>query len=163
MKIVCPTCSTIIPHNTLEERFWNQVLKSEECWEWQGPVNENGYGILSGPTRIHLKSHRVAWELMFGEIPEGMCVCHSCDNPKCVKPDHLFLDTHAGNMKDKARKGRSKSARGELSHTAVLTAEQVLEIRGKHPTLSYSRLAKEYCVSVGAINGILNRRTWKHI
>jgi hypothetical protein len=93
---------------TVEDRFWANVDKSGDCWEWQASVNLDGYGrfCLKGK---RIRAHRLSWVLANGEIPEGMCVLHKCDNPPCVSPDHLFLGTRADNVRDMVQKGRCRS------------------------------------------------------
>lgn len=89
------------------ERFWKKVKKSEGCWEWLAVVSSRGYGTFS----LNYKSvsaHRYSYQLHFGEIPDGLLVCHTCDNPRCVNPDHLFLGTSLDNNHDMIKKGRSK-------------------------------------------------------
>jgi DNA-binding CsgD family transcriptional regulator len=103
---VQPTRFGYSPENPTE-RFWRKVRKGEECWEWTGfRVPPLGYG------RFRLNdeqtwAHRVSWELTFGPIPEGLQVCHRCDNPPCVRPDHLFLGTPLDNVRDMIGKGRA--------------------------------------------------------
>ncbi len=94
----------------LADRFWIKVVRSgdDECWGWSGTTNK-GYGRINVGGNMVL-AHRVAWELTSGLIPPGMCVLHSCDNPPCVNPNHLFLGTHADNMRDMRAKGRHRYA-----------------------------------------------------
>jgi hypothetical protein len=81
--------------------------KSGECWLWLGQRHKrDGYGLIKGTTNQPLRAHRVFYTIFNGEIPEGMVVCHSCDTPACVNPDHLWVGTHADNQRDKTQKGR---------------------------------------------------------
>lgn len=91
-------------------RLWSRVARTGECWEWTGPVNENGYGRMTIEyERWYV--HRLSYELHHGTIPDGMNVCHRCDNPRCVRPEHLFLGTQADNMADMRAKGRAARRR----------------------------------------------------
>lgn len=105
-----------IPQPTNDEvaRFNRKVDASGACWVWTGAHGRNGYGqaVVQGHT---YKAHRVAWTIAHGPIPEGLCVCHACDNRRCVRPDHLWLGTHQENQEDKIRKGRQK----QHKHDAV--------------------------------------------
>lgn len=85
--------------------FWDKVDKSGECWEWIGNKLESGYGRI-GYKRKRILAHRFAWELVNGQIPNSLLVCHSCDNPGCVKPNHLFIGTQTDNMRDMMKKNR---------------------------------------------------------
>ncbi len=86
-------------------KFWAKVQKSDGCWVWQGCIVRR-YGVL-GHDGKQVKAHRVAWGLTNGPIPNGLSVLHKCDNPPCVRPDHLFLGTQLDNMRDCSAKGRS--------------------------------------------------------
>lgn len=90
-----------------ERRFWAKTDRSGECWLWTGAKNPAGYGSFS-MNGTNDMAHRTSWTLTYGPIPEGMFVCHHCDNPPCVRPDHLFLGTALDNMLDKVAKGRAK-------------------------------------------------------
>lgn len=146
------------------DRFWSKVDKSGDCWEWAGAKNHNGYGRFHLPVK-QCRAHRFSYILTHGHIPPGMCVCHTCDNPGCVNPDHLWLGTIADNMKDKERKGRSMHPRGESLPQSKLTEKQVLEIRAKYIPFKYSlsRLAREYNINNVTVHDIITRRRWKHI
>lgn len=95
-----------------QERFWNKVefIPFHSCWEWNAGKDKDGYGqfssYISYKKRKPYRSNRFVWELLFGPIPAGMLICHICDNPSCVRPDHLFLGTPSDNLKDAYRKGR---------------------------------------------------------
>lgn len=93
---------------SLESRFWSKVRKTDGCWLWIGGKGHNGYGTLyvAGAANRQMKAHRLSWRIHFGTIPGGLWVLHHCDNPPCVRPDHLFLGNRSDNMKDAGRKGR---------------------------------------------------------
>jgi hypothetical protein len=88
-------------------RFWENtgVNDGNRCWDWHGTKDEKGYGRISWRTQT-IKAHRVAYEMRYGPIPDGFVICHTCDNPNCVNPNHLFADTQKANMQDASRKGR---------------------------------------------------------
>ena len=101
------------------ERFWPRVRKTETCWLWEGARDNRGYGEISSgprPARI-LAAHRVAWELTYGPIPPGRYLLHSCDNPPCVRPDHLRLGTHAENAEDLKRRGAGRATPRQMIRT----------------------------------------------
>lgn len=157
------------------ERFWFKVLKSDSCWVWQGGRNWGGYGLVA-PSKGHSTSaHRFAWELTYGNIPDGLNVCHHCDNPPCVRPDHLFLGTDADNMQDAQRKGRMPIGKprvrrgrvcGEAHWRATkLTDQLVRDIRAEYAARlgSMQDLSRIYGVDIAHIHRIIHRQVWRHV
>lgn len=103
------------------ERFWAKVDRTGACWLWVAGVDRRGYGRFWARGHQH-GAHREAYRLTYGEIPDGLFVCHRCDTPLCVRPSHLFLGSHAENMQDMVQKGRgSKSAHGPTAMNATKT------------------------------------------
>lgn len=139
----------------------NIELDANGCWNWVGKSKfEGGYGC------IHLLghrtgAHRAAWMLYRGAIPSGMCVCHSCDNPNCCNPEHLFLGTHADNMKDRNKKGRARggSSKGMENPMAKLSDDDIRLIKISYRTGTTQRsLAADFGVTQGHISGVISGR-----
>ena len=136
------------------------------CWLWTGARKKSvGYGNFWLDGHV-VPAHRVAWELEHGSITGALLVLHRCDNPLCVRPDHLFLGTHADNAQDAKRKGRLQSARnqGEAHGMAKLTERDVVAIRALQAD-GYRRdeLAARFGVCVTTIGNVVNRRKWAHV
>ena len=148
-------------------RFWQKVNRTKnenECWEWKGHCEKDHYGVVSLNYKSQ-KAHRIAYLFTYGDIPEGLVVCHHCDNRKCCNPKHLFLGTQADNVADMHRKGRARGNTkgiGEKNGRAKLTASKVSEIRMRYQNegISYRRLAKEYGVGLSQIARIINHKQW---
>lgn len=160
-----------------EMEFWSRVRIGDGCWEWTGP-RARGYGYHRSR-----RAHRVAFEFANGPIPEGLHVLHRCDNPACVRVDHLFLGTHQDNMADRSAKGRQPRGsahseairrrfaatpeiipRGSSHQNAKLDEQSVTEMRSKAASgARQCDLAREYRVSKRAVAMILARETWRHI
>lgn len=157
---------------SFEERFWAKVDKSGACWLWTGAKAAHGYGrVQLERTRTLRGAHRVAWELTYGTIPEGegyhgWCVCHHCDNPSCVNPEHLFLGTQRDNVRDMVEKGRKvKSAgRGERHWSARLTREQVIAARGMHTLgITMDSIANAWGVGIWSLRDAVKGRSWRSL
>lgn len=178
----------------IEARFWSKIDKQEgpsrpdelgPCWVWKAGTSRAGYGQIHVTSRV-CYTHRVAYVLTCGEIPDGMFVCHHCDNPRCVNPKHLFFGSHADNMADMTRKGRrgltmhperiargerhgsrthpEKIMRGENNRNAKLTAAQVIEIRSLCASgESHRALSERFGIARRTINGIANNVSWRHL
>ncbi len=146
---------------TPEERFWSYVTKTPKCWEWTGVLNRKGYGQFTIGSRVIL-AHRYSYLNAYGNLGD-LCVCHHCDNPKCVNPEHLFLDTRVKNNEDCANKGRV--VKGSQVGSAKLTEQDVVAIREKYARGGVLQrvLAAEYGVCQQVISKILTRQGWKHV
>jgi hypothetical protein len=168
---------------TLTERFWSRVQRGEGCWTWSGGLTK-GYGRLKIPgLRSGALAHRISahldGRLTFEELvtkgtkgPGVKCVMHTCDNPACVRPDHLVVGTHAENMADREAKGRNKPyrgprpiVRGSTIGTSKLTEDQVVAIRAEHTGVygGTKRLAQKYGIKTSTVRGIIRRDSWAHV
>lgn len=131
------------------------------CILWLRGCSPQGYGhIKIGPRTTRL-AHRVAYHVAFGPIPSGLSVCHKCDVPSCINPNHLFLGTNADNVADKVAKGRATAVRGAKHHKARLTKTQVVAIRADPRT--HKEIAVAYGVSRGAISSIKAATSWGYV
>ena len=149
------------------KRFWDKVDKSGKCWEWTACKFKSGHGgfRVNGKT---VRAHRVAWELTNGPVPDGdgfhgTCVCHSCDNPSCVNPAHLFLGTQGDNMNDKTDKGRARGGApsGEANPAAKLTEADIKFIRyWLDAGYAQKQIASAFFVTQANISYIKSGETW---
>jgi len=157
-------------------RFWAKVDTSagmDGCWLWTGALTEaGGYGRFDAVKGQSGRAHRFAYELLVGPIPDGLLVCHHCDNPPCVNPSHLFIGTAKDNVADMVRKDRvwrggvpaDRQPRGERHYMARLTEAQVRELRARAGAGEVqAALAREYGVADETVSAIMHRRTWAHV
>lgn len=148
-----------------EVRFWLLVKSSRDgCWEWQGRyANSDHYGSIRIGDRYALV-HRYSWEIHFGEIPDGLQVCHKCDNRLCVRPDHLFLGTNQDNCDDKVAKNRQAFLRGELNGHRKLNDVSVRAIRRLHEMgVQQPTIAEAFGIHQSNVSLIVLRKTWAHV
>lgn len=167
------------------ERFWEKVNKDGPtpdhcpelgaCWEWMGApfkrygsaANLKPYGFFklnaTGPVRVQVLTHRYSWELANGPIPDGMQVCHRCDNPRCVRPAHLFLGTHAHNHRDLDAKKRRRPSPGERNGNAKLTADQVARIRELAATMKVVDVARTMDLPYMRVYKAARGLRWSHV
>lgn len=160
-------CKTLGMFGTVEEAFWARVDKAgpDDCWLWKGHVEHRGYGVLgrrSSGTHT-LLAHRISWKIHFGEIPDGLCVCHRCDVKTCMNPRHYFLGTIAENNLDNVSKERH--VKGERVGSAKLTADQVGQIRHEYGSgfSNQSALSKKFGVAFQTISRIVRNEMWRHV
>lgn len=154
----------------LEKRLDSNTFYSPDgCHYWLGTTSSDGYGTITVNKQTK-STHRISYQVRKGPIPDGMFVCHHCDNPICINPHHLFIGTHLDNMRDMVKKGRHKYGKNKKVFVRTrarirtkLSEAQVIEILGFKGTLGRRKLSIKYNVSEGAIADILGNRNWKHI
>ena len=160
---------------TFKERFENFINKTDSCWIWSGMINPGGYGIIvkefekrnGRRNQKKLLAHRISYEIYKGQIPKELCVCHQCDNRKCVNPDHLFLGTIAENIQDMTNKGRRAfgdkvANKGEKNPSAKLTRIDVNKIKSLYAegNLSQQKIGRMFNVSQRTVSLIVLEKSW---
>lgn len=178
-----------MPKSSTVERLWKYVDTTGECWVWTGLLSDKGYGRIRVSQSQVKPAHRLMYEITYGPIPDGMHVCHHCDNRACVRPDHLFLGTHADNMADMRAKGRSAKGsrngsythpesrrwgkavpeesrlRGERNPSSKISENEVREIRALYANggISQREIAKRYGLSQAGVSVIVAGKRWAHL
>ena len=153
-----------------KERFWAKVAKlpgHDVCWEWTGARFPAGYGSFSYK-QSNSYAHRVAYEFIYGEIPEGAWVLHHCDHPPCVRPSHLYLGTPSDNAQDRERKGRGNKApfvgRGQTHRASKVTEDNIVAIRAAwRDGESAQSIAQRFPVGSAQIYRIIKGSSWSHV
>ncbi len=162
--MICSVMDVVAPsldRETLIRRLLLRTSKYETgCWVWEGAKRAFGYGVMKigGRAGALFFTHRLSYALFVGPIPPGMLICHKCDNPPCLNPDHLFLGSASDNMRDMFNKGRWSSGKA----TKLLKA-QVLEIRALEGIVPARIIAERYGLARRSVYQILRRDTWRHI
>lgn len=151
----------------LAGRFWPKVMKHDsvvECWPWTGRRDHNGYGRFDWERRPQL-AHRLSFELSIGPVPDCMCVCHSCDNPQCCNPWHLWLGDDKDNMADMAKKGRAsrngKDRHGDTHPSSIINSSDAIAIYCSDENVK--TLAERYGITPQAIYLIKKGKNWRHV
>lgn len=147
-------------HLSMPERLEYYSIPISECGciIWIGGVDKDGYGKIYFENRND-RAHRVAYKLAFGDIPEGLLVCHKCDTPSCINPNHLFIGTSQDNINDRTVKNRG--IKGSTVGVSKLKESDIQMIRAD--TRTQQAIANDYNVSQAVISSIILRKTWKHI
>jgi hypothetical protein len=147
---------------TTQERFLKKVYPEPNtgCWLWGGFFDKKGYGRVFYPRLKIASPHRLSYLLYKGEFDRSLLVCHSCDNPACVNPDHLFLGTNQDNIDDRNKKGRS--AKGVNCASSKVTPEQVLEMRIIYDSgeMNTVQIGKKFGINSQQVGKIVNRKAW---
>jgi hypothetical protein len=148
---------------SMADRFWAKVQKAgdNECWLWTAALWKHGYGVLGKPGKHGglIAAHRYSYELAYGSIPSGLAVCHACDTPACVNPNHLFAASQIENIRDMHAKGRAQ--RGETNGHAKLDAAAVKSIRESSET--NTQLAAKFNVHPATVRDARVGSTWRHL
>ncbi len=164
-RFCCRECYRLGIKVPLANRFKRHISQPDAngCILWTSTRHRDGYGMIHVKTGKRMAlAHRVAYELANGPVPEGMFVCHTCDNRLCVNPSHLFVGTHRENMDDMFSKNRE--ARGEKLPQSKLSESSVISIRTEFANGSTcTELGRKHCVSHSSITNVIRRVTWKHV
>lgn len=148
----------------IEDRFWEKVDKRapDECWPWIAALQPNGYGRFAIRREVMRFAHRIAYELTYGTIPNGLHVLHRCDNPPCCNPGHLYAGTDADNHRDMRERRRTRY--GERNHFARLTAQEVIVIRELRASgMTQQAIANRFGVGRSTIQSVVTRKHWSHL
>ena len=144
------------------KNFWAKVRKTEnkaECWLWEAAKNDKGYGVFQVGWKVQKRAHRIAYELTYGNIEEGLIICHTCDNPSCVNPHHLFLGTVKDNVDDMIAKGRKVNCYGQKNGAAKLSDQDVVAIYFDDRT--NVEIAKIYGISPSFVSQVRRKKIRK--
>ena len=148
----------------IAEKLLNYSVDDNGCWNYLGSKDKDGYGVFGHTRNKQIRAHRASYEYFIGKIEEGLFVCHKCDNPSCINPNHLFAGTPKENAEDMSRKKRSRDQRGIKHNLAKLSEEDVLLIRQMRADGgSLKFIAKQFDICFQQVSSISKRVSWTHI
>lgn len=152
------------PRISIEQRLKNHVRNEHGCWIFLGNKERDGYGIFGHGRGKQLRAHRASFEFYKGEITKGMFVCHSCDKPSCINPDHLFLGTAKENTQDMIKKGRKANCQGSNHPLAKLDELDVVLIKQQRSMgKKLKEIANQFGITFQTVSEICRGKTWKHL
>lgn len=146
----------------IEDKFWNQIIKTNTCWNFRN-IYKPGYGRIYLGSYKNIGAHVFSYMIHKGNVPKGFHVCHSCDNRACVNPDHLWIGTPKDNAYDAIKKERRVYVNGEKHGNHKLTEKEVRKIRKIYRPGESNEIAKQFNVAASCIRAIMCRRIWRHI
>lgn len=154
----------------VKKKFFDRIMPEPNtgCWLWMGGINANGYGVVKSKHNFGFcNSSRLSYFIHNGDYDRAKLVCHHCDNPMCVNPDHLYLGTTQQNTDDKHRRNRADDRRGERNGRSKLSDEQIEYIRHRYEFKSKKNnaveIAKDLGVSSTIIYYIVKKQNWGHL
>lgn len=148
------------------QQFENLFTKTDSCWIWHGQRHQLGYGIVRHQSGRREAAHRIAFRFYRGEIPRGLLVCHKCDTPSCVNPEHLFLGSQKDNLLDMIKKGRKKIWHpvGEKNPKSIFSEQQIRIMRSLYDSgQKVANIRRRFGGAYQSVWLAVKRKTWKHI
>jgi hypothetical protein len=152
------------PLISIEQKLLRYAVSENGCWNWVATKDRDGYGLLTHHRGKQIRAHRASYEFHVAKIPVGLLVCHSCDNPSCINPNHLFVGTSKENTRDMLDKNRRPVLRGERHPNAKLTNDQVTQIKQlRSENRLLKDIANQFNISFQTVSSITKGTTWNNI